>query len=181
MEIEEAFFVRSPCNKTYSFLFSSSFSCQINKNNLNLYEIFMKRYLALDIGQKKTGIAATDTNRIIANALITVPTNELESFLKNYLQENEVEKIIVGMPVQMNNTPSKSVKYIEPVVNRLKKVFSDIEFIFVDERFTSKMAFQTMIDTGLKKNQRRDKTIVDKISATIILQSYLDKEKYSFS
>jgi len=141
----------------------------------------MKRYLALDIGRKKTGIAVTDTNKIIANALTTVSTNELETFLTKYISENEVEKIIVGMPVQMDNTPSESVKYIEPVVNRLKKVFNKVEFIMVDERFTSKMAFQTMIDTGLKKNQRKDKSIVDKISAAIILQSYLDKEKYKLT
>jgi putative Holliday junction resolvase len=139
----------------------------------------MKRYLALDIGRKKTGIAVTDTSRIIANSLETVPTHQLENYLKDYFTINEVEKIIVGMPVQMNNTPSESVKYIEPVLNRLKKVFSNIEFILVDERFTSKLAFQAMIDSGLKKAQRRDKTIVDRISAAIILQSYLDKEKYN--
>ncbi|MDR2010537.1 MAG: Holliday junction resolvase RuvX [Bacteroidales bacterium] len=139
----------------------------------------MKRYLALDIGRKKTGIAVTDTSRIIANSLETVPTHQLEVYLKNYFIDNEVEKIIVGMPVQMNNTPSESVKYIEPVLNRLKRVFSDIEFILVDERFTSKLAFQAMIDSGLKKTQRRDKTIVDRISAAIILQAYLDKEKYN--
>jgi putative Holliday junction resolvase len=139
----------------------------------------MKRYLALDIGRKKTGIAATDCNRIIATALCTVPSGDLETFLKKYFAENEVEKIIVGMPVQMNNTPSDAVKYIEPIANRLRKVFTDMEFIFVDERFTSKMAFQTMIDVGTKKMKRRDKNTVDKISATIILQSYLEKEQYN--
>jgi putative Holliday junction resolvase len=139
----------------------------------------MKRYLALDIGRKKTGIAVTDTSRIIATALETVPTHELELYLTNYLKKNEVEKIIVGMPLQMNNTASESVKYIEPVLNRLKKVFKEMEFIEVDERFTSKMAFQTMIDVGIKKEKRKDKTTVDKISATIILQSYLEKENYN--
>lgn len=137
------------------------------------------RYLALDIGKKRTGIAATDPNRIIATALETVPTNNLEEFLKNYLQHNKVIKIIYGMPVQMNNTPSEAVKYIEPVINRLKKVLKNIEFIPFDERFTSKMAFQTMIDAGTKKMQRRDKSIVDKISATLILQSYLERENYN--
>ncbi|MDD2634844.1 MAG: Holliday junction resolvase RuvX [Bacteroidales bacterium] len=139
----------------------------------------MKRYLALDIGRKKTGIAVTDTSRIIASALTTVPTFELEQYLKDYFTKNEVEKIIVGMPVQMNNTASESVKYIEPVLNRLKKVFKNMTFIEVDERFTSKMAFQTMIDVGIKKEKRKDKTTVDKISATIILQSFLEKEKYN--
>lgn len=138
----------------------------------------MKRYLALDIGRKKTGIAVTDTSRIIASALETVPTHNLEEYLLKYCTENEVEKFIVGMPVQMDNTPSESVKYIEPVLNRLKKVFKEMEFILADERFTSKMAFQTMIDVGIKKEKRKDKTTVDKISATLILQSYLEKEKY---
>lgn len=138
----------------------------------------MKRYLALDIGRKRTGIAVTDTNRIISNALETVETHKLEAFLKVYFSANEVEKVIVGMPVQMNNQPSEAVKYIMPVLNRLKKVFTDIEFITADERFTSKMAFQTMIDAGAKKMQRQEKSTVDKISAAIILQSYLDSEKY---
>ena len=139
----------------------------------------MKRYLALDIGRKKTGIAVTDTNRIIASSLCTVATNELEIFLKDYFSKNEVEKVIVGKPVQMDASDSESVKYIAPVYNRLKKIFVEQLFFQVDERFTSKMAFQTMIDAGLKKEKRKDKTIVDKISAAIILQSYLDKEKYN--
>ncbi|MDR2836234.1 MAG: Holliday junction resolvase RuvX [Bacteroidales bacterium] len=138
----------------------------------------MKRYLALDIGQKKTGIAVTDEGRIISFPLTTIPTFEVEIFLTKYILENEVEKIIVGIPKQMNNTYSQSMKYIEPVFNRLRKIFPDIIFIKIDERFTSKMAFQTMINAGLSKIQRQDKTIVDKISAAIILDSYLDKEKF---
>ncbi len=132
----------------------------------------------MDIGKKRTGIAVTDTNRIIAVALETVATNLLEAFLKNYIGNNPVEKIIIGMPVQLNNTPSESVKYIEPVLNRLKKVFNEIEFILVDERFTSKIAFQTMIDVGLGKMKRQNKSTVDKISATLILQSFMDSEKF---
>ncbi|MCF0206053.1 MAG: Holliday junction resolvase RuvX [Bacteroidales bacterium] len=139
----------------------------------------MGRYLALDIGRKKTGIAVTDTSRIIATALETVPSGELEKFLADYLAKNEVEKIIYGMPTQMNNQPSESMQYIQPILNRLKKVFPNYTFIPVDERFTSKMAFQAMIDGGMKKSQRRDKNEVDKISATIILQSYMDQEKFS--
>lgn len=139
----------------------------------------MARYLALDIGRKKTGIAVTDENRIIASALATVPSGELEKFLVDYIAKNEVEKIIYGLPTQMNNQPSESMQYIQPILNRLKKVFPNQVFIPVDERFTSKLAFQTMIDAGLKKNQRRDKMTVDRISATIILQSYMDQEKFS--
>lgn len=138
----------------------------------------MKRYLALDIGQKRTGIAVTDTNRIIASALDTVATKDLEKFLTNYLLENEVEKIIIGDPVQMNNTPSDSIKFIKPMSNRLKNVFKNITFVFVDERFTSKMAFQTMLTSGINKTKRQDKSTIDKISATIILQSYLNSETY---
>lgn len=139
----------------------------------------MARYLALDIGRKKTGIAVTDENRIIASALATVPSGELEKFLVDYIAKNKVEKIIYGLPTQMNNQPSESMQYIQPILNRLKKVFPNHVFIPVDERFTSKLAFQTMIDAGLKKNQRRDKMTVDRISATIILQSYMDQEKFS--
>lgn len=138
----------------------------------------MKRYLALDIGQKKTGVAVTDICRIISTPLITIPTNTIEEFLKKYLTEHEVEKIIIGIPLQMNGNFSQSIKYIEPIYNRLKKIFSEIEFVKADERFTSKMAFQTMLSAGLKKEKRKDKTIEDKISAAIILDSYLDKEKF---
>ena len=145
---------------------------------LQISSLLMKRYLALDIGQKKTGIAVTDICRIISSPLTTVPTSELESFLQKYLSENEVEKIIVGIPTQMSGTASESIKYINPLFNRLKKIFKDITFTKIDERFTSKMAFQTIIDAGIKKQKRRDKTIVDKISAAIILDSYLTKEKY---
>lgn len=138
----------------------------------------MAKYLALDIGQKRTGIACTDDNKIIATSLTTIQTFKLEEFLKDYTTHNQVEKVIVGYPIDMNNKDSSAVKYIIPVYNRLKKVFKDIEFIYVDERFTSQMAFQTMIDTGVKKMKRRDKATVDKISATIILQAYLEKLKY---
>ena len=148
----------------------------------NFYVIFvkkkLKRYIALDIGRKKTGIAVTDTNRIIASPFTTIATNEIETFLKSYFLENQVEKVIVGLPKQMDNTASQSMKYVEPIFNRLKKVFKEIEFIYIDERFTSKLAFQTMIAAGIKKQQRQDKTIVDKISAAIILDSYLEKEKW---
>lgn len=119
-------------------------------------------------------MAATDKLKIIANGIGTVPTGQLFDFLANYLTTNTVELIVVGMPKQMNNQPSEAVKYIEPVVNRLKKLYPTMPLKMIDERFTSKIAHQTMIDGGLKKMDRRNKALVDTISATIILQSYLE-------
>jgi putative Holliday junction resolvase len=132
------------------------------------------RILALDIGRKRTGVAVTDKLKISANGIATVETAKLSIFIQNYLKNEDVELMVVGMPKQMNNTPSEAVKYIEPVINRLKKVFPAIPMIFVDERFTSKIAHQTMLDGGVKKMDRRNKALVDTISATIILQSYLE-------
>lgn len=134
----------------------------------------MGRILALDIGRKRTGVAVTDKLKIVANGIATVETAKLIIFIQDYLKNEDVELMVVGMPKQMNNTPSDAVKYIEPVVNRLKKVFSTIPVVLVDERFTSKIAHQTMLDGGLKKMDRRNKELVDTISATIILQSYLE-------
>ncbi len=131
--------------------------------------------LALDYGKKRTGIAVTDELQLIASGLTTVRTFELIDFLKEYTQKEKVETFIVGEPRQMDNTPSESEALIGPFLNRLKKVFPHIPVERHDERFTSKMAFQTMIDSGLKKKQRRDKALVDEISATIILQAYLNK------
>ncbi len=131
--------------------------------------------LALDYGKKRTGIAVTDELQLIASGLTTVRTFELIDFLKEYTQKEKVQTFIVGEPRQMDNTPSESEALIGPFLNRLKKVFPDIPVERHDERFTSKMAFQTMIDSGLKKKQRRDKALVDEISATIILQAYLNK------
>ncbi|CAM3559996.1 Holliday junction resolvase RuvX [Zobellia roscoffensis] len=135
----------------------------------------MGRLLALDYGKKRTGIAVTDELQLIASGLTTVRTFELIDFLKEYTQKEKVQTFIVGEPRQMDNTPSESEALISPFLNRLKKVFPDIPVERHDERFTSKMAFQTMIDSGLKKKQRRDKALVDEISATIILQAYLNK------
>ncbi|MBU2945200.1 Holliday junction resolvase RuvX [Zobellia uliginosa] len=135
----------------------------------------MGRLLALDYGKKRTGIAVTDELQLIASGLTTVRTFELIDFLKDYVEKENVQKFIVGEPRQMDNTPSESEALIAPFLNRLKKVFPHIPVERQDERFTSKMAFQTMIDSGLKKKQRRDKALVDEISATIILQAYLNK------
>ena len=133
----------------------------------------MGRILAIDYGTKRTGIAITDEMQIIASGLTTVDTKELLSFLKNYVDSEKVDKFVVGLPKQMNNMASESESYIQKFLEQLTKAIPNIPIERVDERFTSKMAFQTMIDSGLKKNQRKNKALVDEISATLILQSYL--------
>ena len=131
------------------------------------------RILAIDFGKVRTGIAVTDQLQIIASGLTTVKTDELIKFLKDYIVKEKVELFLVGKPKQMNNTDSESEALILPFLTKLAKEIPQIPVKRIDERFTSKMAFQTMIDGGLKKNQRKNKALVDEISATIILQSYL--------
>jgi len=131
------------------------------------------RILAIDFGKKRTGIAITDELQIIASGLTTVETKLLISFLKDYVSRENVELFIIGKPKQMNNNDSESEALILPFIKKLQKEIPQIPLKRVDERFTSKMAFQTMIDGGLKKKQRQDKGLIDEISATIILQSYL--------
>ena len=135
--------------------------------------IRMARILAIDYGVKRTGIAVTDELQIIASGLITVKTGELIKFLIDYTNKEQVELFIVGLPKQMNNSDSENEKHILSFLKQLKKSLPKIPIKRIDERFTSKIAFQTMIDSGLKKKQRRNKGLVDEISATIILQSYL--------
>jgi len=137
----------------------------------------MARILAIDYGKKRTGIAVTDTLQIIASGLTTVATPELLNFLKEYTKKEKVALILVGKPLQMNNKPSESEALIKPFLVQLKNEFSHISIERVDERFTSKMAFQSMIEGGLKKKKRQNKALVDEISATIILQSYLYSQK----
>lgn len=137
----------------------------------------MARILAIDYGKKRVGIAVTDEMQMIANGLTTVAAHDVIDFLKEYVAKEQVELFVVGEPKQMDNTESESARYIKPFMNRLKKVFPDMPVARMDERFTSKMAFQAMIDGGMKKKQRRDKAMVDKVSATIILQSYLETIK----
>ena len=134
----------------------------------------MGRLLAIDYGKKRTGIAVTDVLQIIANGLTTVPTSELMDFLLKYVEKEPVERIVVGHPKQMNNEPSENMVRITPFVNRLRKVLPDIPVEYVDERFTSVIAHQAMIAGGMKKSQRQDKSVVDKIAACIILEGYLD-------
>lgn len=133
----------------------------------------MSRILAIDFGEKRTGIAVTDELQIIASGLTTVSTSDLLPFLKNYFDNEKVALILVGKPKQLNNSDSESEVHILPFLKKLEHLFPQIPVLRIDERFTSKMAFQTMIDSGIKKKQRRNKAMVDEISATIILQSYL--------
>ena len=137
----------------------------------------MGRIVAIDYGQKRTGIAHTDELQLIATGLTTVSTQELFAFLKEYVERESVECFVVGEAKQLNNQPAESAKFIEAFVKRLGKEFPSIAIKRVDERFTSKMAFQTMIDSGLKKKQRQDKALVDTISATLILQTYMQQKE----
>ena len=141
----------------------------------------MGRILAIDYGQKRVGFAVTDELQICANGLDTIPVAQAFDYLKQYLQREKVDVIVVGEPRKMDNTPSESSRYIEPFVNRLRKELPNISpgttLARMDERFTSRLAFQTMIDIGLKKKDRQNKALVDKMSATIILQSYMEQQE----
>ncbi len=138
----------------------------------------MGRIIAIDYGQKRVGIAVTDSLCMIANSLITVHSAELFDFLGKYFSTEQVDLILVGEPRNMNNTPSESARFIEPFVKKLCKTFPEIPVKRVDERFTSKMAFRTMIEAGLKKKDRQNKELVDSLSATIILQSFMESNEY---
>ncbi len=133
----------------------------------------MGRILAIDYGQKRVGIAVTDNLKIIATPLTTIHSKDIITFLKDYLSKEEVEVFVVGEAKRLNNEESDSTKFIEPFVNLLRKTFPLINIERIDERYTSKMAFQTMIDSGLKKKERKNKETVDVISATLILQTYM--------
>ena len=137
----------------------------------------MARLLAIDYGKKRTGLAVSDEMQIIAGGLTTVPTTELLDFLLGYVSREPVERIIVGLPKPMNNDPSENMRRITPFVNRLRKVLPDIPVGFHDERFTSVLAQRTIIEAGIKKMARRNKELVDEVSATIILQSYMESKR----
>lgn len=136
----------------------------------------MPRIVAIDYGIKRTGIAVTDELQIIASGLTTIPSETVISFLKDYFDKEVVSKVLIGEPKQMNGLPSESTPVIEAFVVQFHKAFPDMKIERVDERFTSKMAFQTMIDSGLKKKQRQNKALVDEIAATILLQDYLTRK-----
>ncbi len=138
----------------------------------------MSRIIAFDVGKKRIGIAVTDPLKIIANRLTTVQNKDIFEFLKDYLKKENVCCFVVGLAKQMNNKASESTIYINIFVKKLKKIFPNIPIEWEDERFTSKIAFQTMIDGGLKKKRRQDKKLIDGISATIILQSYLERNNF---
>ena len=136
----------------------------------------MPRIIAIDYGLKRTGIAVTDELQIIASGLTTVPSDSVINFLKDYFSKEKVIEVLIGEPKQMNGLPSESTPIIEKFVLEFKTQFPNMKVIRVDERFTSKMAFQTMIDSGLSKKQRKNKGLVDEIAATILLQDYLTRK-----
>ena len=137
----------------------------------------MSRILSIDYGLKRTGIAVTDEMQIIASGLTAIPSETLIPFLKDYFSKEKVGKVIIGEPKQMNGNPSESALIIEKFIKVFQKEFPEMILDRVDERFTSKMAFQTMIDSGLKKNQRKNKALIDEIAATIMLQDYLQYKR----
>ena len=138
----------------------------------------MARIMAIDYGRKRTGIAVTDSLQMIANGLTTVPSGELVKFIQNYMAKEPVELIVVGQPKQMNNEPSENMRYVQAFVTHLKRTLPQIPVEYYDERFTSVMAHQAMLEGGLRKKKRQEKALVDEISAVIILQVYLESKKY---
>ncbi len=138
----------------------------------------MGRLMAIDYGRKRCGIAVTDTLRIVANGLTTVATSGLVDFVRNYLAREPVDAIIVGLPRTVSGEESESMAYIRPGIGQLRKALPDIPVEFFDERFTSVIAHRSMLQSGMKKMQRRDKAVVDEIAATIILNDYLQSKQY---
>ena len=134
----------------------------------------MGRIIGIDYGKKRIGLAVTDPLQMFASPLNTVSPAEFYIFINEYLKKEEIDAFVIGYPVQMNNLPSEAVKHINPFIKKLKKTYPEKYIHLADERFTSQMAFQTMIDGGVKKKERQDKSMVDKISASLILRSFLD-------
>ena len=138
----------------------------------------MGRILSIDYGNKRVGLAVTDPLKIIATRLTTVSSNEIWTYLSDYFAREEVELVLVGYPKQLNNEPSEAIRYINPFLKKFQQIYKEMPLKLMDERFTSKMAFQTMIDAGVKKKDRQNKSTIDGVSATIILQSYLEEQKF---
>ena len=137
----------------------------------------MGRILSIDYGRKRTGLAVTDPLQIIAGGLATVSTSELFDWLQGYLQREQVERIVIGEPRQPNGQPSENLPRVQQFVNRWRKAHPEVPIDYYDERFTSVLAHQAMLDGGLRKKARQDKALVDEISATIILEDYLRSRK----
>ena len=137
----------------------------------------MGRIMAIDYGRKRTGLAVTDELQLIATGLTTVETHKLMPFLDDYLKKESVERFVVGEAKHMDNTPSESAQYIEPFVDTLRKRYPSVPVDRIDERFTSKMAFQSMIDGGLSRKQRQNKALIDTVSAVLILQNYMQAKE----
>ena len=133
----------------------------------------MARILSIDYGKKRTGLAVTDPLQIIASGLATVSTSELFDYLKQYVAKEQVERIVIGEPKQPNGQPSENLQRVQQFVNRWRKAHPEVPIDYYDERFTSVLAHQAMLDGGLRKKARQDKALVDEISATIILEDYL--------
>ncbi|MEI6885081.1 MAG: Holliday junction resolvase RuvX [Bacteroidota bacterium] len=136
----------------------------------------MGRILAIDYGQKRTGLAVTDELKLIASALDTIPTMEIMGYLKRYVSDNPVECFVVGEPKQLDNTPSSAARFIGPFLEQLRKSFPGTRIERADERFTSLLAGRVILESGIRKMARRDKSLVDRVSATIILQSFMESE-----
>lgn len=137
----------------------------------------MKRIIGIDYGKKRVGVAVSDPLMIFASPLETVSTANIINYLKTYTSKEEVEKFVVGYPVNMDNRPSEAAQYVDGFLKQLKKAFPQIPVVLEDERFTSVLAFQSLIDSGVKKMDRRDKAAVDKVSAALILQTFMDRKK----
>jgi putative Holliday junction resolvase len=137
----------------------------------------MGRLLAIDFGRKRCGIAVTDALRIVANPLETVETSQLIAFVKQYIAREKVDGIVVGKPKNLNGEDSDSMRYLTPVINKLRKEIAPLPLVFFDERFTSVLAHRAMIDGGMHKMARRDKAVVDRISASIILNDFLNSQQ----
>jgi putative Holliday junction resolvase len=134
--------------------------------------------LSIDYGNKRVGLAVTDPLKIIATRLTTISSNEIWQYLADYFAREEVELVLVGYPRQLNNEPSEAIRYINPFLKKFQQIYKEMPLRLMDERFSSKMAFQTMIDAGVKKMDRQNKATIDGVSATIILQSYLEEQKF---
>lgn len=137
----------------------------------------MGRILAIDYGRKRVGLAVTDPLQIIANKLTTVRTHDIFDFLTDYFSKETIDLVVVGYPKTLMDEPSESIRYINPFLKQFQKKFPNVKLELVDERFTSKLAFQTMIDAGLKKKDRQNKELIDAVSATIILQSFMEQQR----